>query len=307
MAIMNPLLKSVFTAAAVALVVLACSIALIAPQLRVSVVGPPALDQKRHYAFNGVQRLQIENNDGALRVRPHERDTVEVTARITMYTYLTEDEPMAREYMDSLLVSETGNNALTLTSEPEARPGELEVFVDYTIHVPLGTDLDIDNANGNVWVGRGSGDVRVQGRNADIEVFAPQGAVAARTTNGRIRVLDAPEGADLETVNGNVYAHIMGGRLRAESTNGSVVARVLDAGVEACDLISRNGGITVILSEPSAEVHAETGRGSVRSDAPLAPGAITHRRQMRGTIGDGGTRLNLDTLNGNIWITGSTS
>lgn len=303
---MNPLLKSLLTAATITVMVLACSIALIAPQLRLSVVGPPAVQQKRHYTFDAVQRLQLENNDGALRVRPHAGEAVEVEAHITMYTYSPEDEPIAREYMDSVLVSETANGALTLISEPDDRPGELDVFVDYTIHVPLGTDLHIDNANGNVWVGRGSGQVNVQGRNADIEVFAPQGEVTARTTNGRIRVLEAPHGADLETVNGNVYAHVSGGRLRADSTNGAVVARVLDAEVEACDLTSKNGGITVVLSEPSAEVRAETGRGSVRSDLPLNPEALTQHRLMRGAIGDGETRLNLHTLNGNIWIRGNT-
>jgi len=303
---MNPLLKSLLTAAAVAVMVLACSIALIAPQLRTSVVGPPTVQEERHYTFDAVQRLQLENRDGAIRVRPYEGDAVEVEARITMYTYSPEDNPIAREYMDSLLVSETVNSDLRLISEPDERPGELEVFVDYTIHVPFGTDLHINNGNGNVWVGRGSGQVTVQGRNADIEVFAPEGEVTARTTNGRIRVLEAPQGADLETVNGNVYAHMRGGRLRADSTNGAVVARVLDAGVEACDLTSRNGGITVILSEPSAEVYAETGRGSVQSDLPLSPEAVTQRRYMRGVIGGGETQLNLDTLNGNIWIRGNT-
>ncbi len=303
---MNPLLKSVLTAATVTVMVLACSIVFIAPQLRMSVVGAPAVQEQRHYAFDNVKRLQLENNDGALRVRSHDGDAVEVEAHITMYTYSPEDEPMAREYMESVLVPETANGALTLISEPGERPGELEVFVDYTIHVPFGTDLHINNGNGNVWVGRGSGQVTVQGRNADIEVFAPEGEVTARTTNGRIRVLEAPQGADLETVNGNVYAHMRGGRLRADSTNGAVVARVLDAGVEACDLTSRNGGITVILSEPSAEVYAETGRGSVQSDLPLSPEAVTQRRYMRGVIGGGETQLNLDTLNGNIWIRGNT-
>ena len=303
---MNPLLKSLLTAAAVAVMVLACSIALIAPQLRTSVVGPPTVQEERHYTFDAVQQLQLENRDGALRLRPYEGDAVEVEARITMYTYSPEDEPIAREYMDSVLVSETVNGTLRLISEPDERPGELEVFVDYTIHVPVGTDVNIDNANGNVRVGRGSGHVNVDGRNADIEVFAPQGEVTARTTNGRIRVLEAPRGADLETVNGNVYAHVRGGRLRADSTNGSVVARVLDADVEACDLTSQNGGITVLLSEPSAEVYAQTGRGSVQSDLPLNPEALMQRRQMRGVIGDGETRLNLDTLNGNIWIRGNT-
>ncbi|MFP4173230.1 MAG: DUF4097 family beta strand repeat-containing protein [Candidatus Hydrogenedentota bacterium] len=301
---MNPLLKSLLTAATVTVMVLACSIALIAPQLRMSVVGPPAVQEKRHYTFDAIQRLRLENNDGALRVRPHEGDAVEVEARITMYTYSPEDGPMAREYRDSLLVADAANGALTLISEPDERPGELKVFVDYAIRVPFGTDLHIDNANGNVWVGRGSGQVNVQGRNADLEVFAPRGKVTARTTNGRIRVLEAPHGADLETVNGNVYAHVSGGRLRADSTNGAVVARVLDAEVEACDLTSKNGGITVVLSEPSAEVYAETGRGSVRSDLPLDPRALTQRRQMRGAIGDRETRLNLHTLNGNIWIRG---
>jgi DUF4097 and DUF4098 domain-containing protein YvlB len=175
------------------------------------------------------------------------------------------------------------------------------------IYVPKKTAIHIDGANGNVFIGSGCGDVNIEGNNTDIEITEPLGRVDAKVANGRIRVTDAVEPAVLETVNGSVYVYMRGGSLRASTANGNIYAYLTDPDVSACDLTAMNGGITLAMAENcSAEVNATTGGGTVRSDLLFTQVQGVQRRQaLHGTIGDGRTRLTMNSLNGDIMITRS--
>ncbi|HPJ98824.1 MAG TPA: hypothetical protein PKW60_05020 [Candidatus Hydrogenedentes bacterium] len=65
-----------------------------------------------------------------------------------------------------------------------------------------------------------------------------------------------------------------------------------------------NGGITVVLDEQfSGTVDARTTHGGIRSDIPLdTSSGIQRRHHLRGNLGLGHAPLNLQTLNGNIWL-----
>ena len=110
-------------------------------------------------------------------------------------------------------------------------------------------------------------------------------------------------------MNGSIYATVADGGLRATTANGNIVATLVKPAVKTCDLTAMNGGITLLMAaDCSAEVDASTGRGTVRSELPVtAPTGQTKRRELRGRIGAGETRLNLNSLNGNISIARSDS
>ncbi len=194
--------------------------------------------------------------------------------------------------------------SLRLTTEPLERPGTLALQVEYTVQVPLGTNIDITGSNGNIWVAEGCGRVAVHSRNADIEILEPRGTVIARSTNGRISVFDARQSTTLQTVNGNIVAELLDGVLEASSTNGSITTRVLDARVSGCVLNTENGAIKVELGEGvSFTVDASAERGSVRSDFTVdRAGGPRRTRSLQGSVGDGKTKLNLTTGNGSIWL-----
>ena len=301
---MPPFLKSLITAIVAAAAILAFCVSVVAPNVRTPVVGSPLHQETRQLISPAAPKLRLVAEDGSVRVRVHGEDAVKIVADVAVYSHRREPDADLDAYLDQMLRLEADDERVTLVSEPGERPGGLDVFVDYTVLVPPGTDLNVTSANGNVWVAQGCGDVTVRGSNTDIEIIEPQGAVFARSTNGRIRVLDARHTTDLETVNGNVYAHMKGGSLNANTINGAIVTRVLGPDVSTCDLATQNGGITVVFSEEfEAQIDARTARGSVRADAPFAPDdGVTRRRQLRGGYGEGGTALNLDTLNGNIRI-----
>jgi DUF4097 and DUF4098 domain-containing protein YvlB len=62
-----------------------------------------------------------------------------------------------------------------------------------------------------------------------------------------------------------------------------------------------NGSITLDLpSALSAEVRATTVNGEISTDFPLSATGRISRRHVAGTIGGGGRRLDLETVNGSV-------
>ena len=301
---MKSVLRSIITAVLIAAAVLAFSIGVLASNLPRAVGGPDFLDS-REMKLPSAHTIQLVNEDGSAQVYTHDFDEVTVQASIKVYNRANLEQPALQGYVKSLITVNAMADTLRIVTEPEDRPDNIDIRVDYIIQVPVGAEIQIEGSNGNVWIQKGCGNVSVRGRNTDIEITEPRGYVEAQSTNGRIRVNDAPDGAKLKTVNGNIYAHMLGGALEAATTNGAIVARVLDPDVPACTLSSENGGITVVMADNcTATVDAVTDRGVVKSDLPIdATAGLQKSRHLKGTIGAGHTMLKLDTLNGNVWIT----
>jgi len=303
---MRTFLRSLITALCIAGAVQLFTVGVLAPRLP-PVMGQPAVQEDRTLVLPSAALFRLDNQDGSVHVHTHKRDDIRVQAEARAYTREDDAYPIAERYVASLIAVDATPEVLAIVTEPEERPDAVEIQVDYTILVPERTDITIEGANGNVWVSKGCGCVTVHGRNTDIEIVEPQGSVRAQSTNGRIRVVDAVDDTTLETVNGNVYAHMNAGALRAVTTNGAIVAHMRQPLCGDFNLSSQNGGITLVMSEGgSGRVEASTGRGVIKSDLPVdVSSGVRKRRHLQGAIGPGNTKLIMNTLNGNIWITRS--
>lgn len=136
-------------------------------------------------------------------------------------------------------------------------------------------------------------------------VRLPKGVkVAANTVNGSLDIRGASAEVDAHTVNGRIDASTSSGPVRAETVNGSIHVR-MDALQGDGDLSYRtvNGSITAELPATlDAELEMETVNGSLSSDFPLTVQGKLSPRHMRATIGKGGRRLELRTVNGSVEI-----
>ncbi|HET6341535.1 MAG TPA: DUF4097 family beta strand repeat-containing protein [Gemmatimonadota bacterium] len=142
-----------------------------------------------------------------------------------------------------------------------------DVEVNFVVAVPTGVRFHPTTVNGGIEANDLRGDVKAQSVNGGIMVFGT-GTVEAKTVNGEI---DAGIGSDSWT-----------GTLSFETVNGQISVR--------------------LPATVSAEVEAETVNGGLSSDFPLTmrPGRSWGPRRMEGTIGKGGSRLTLETVNGGI-------
>lgn len=297
------------TAVFIALAIQCFTIGVVAQKLPREVLRP-GVEQSRTLSYPAARRVRLHNADGGVQVATHEASDILIIANVRAYTASSAVTAVAEQYVETLLDITASSDLLDIVTEPQVRPAEVEeIRVDFSITVPKGTHISIDGANGNVLVGPGCGRIDVDANNADITLQGALDAIRAKSINGRIRVEQGTASTRLETVNGSVIASMDAGSLHASTTNGAILATLLGPAVASCDLTSLNGDITLGLTLGcSAEIQAASERGTVRPDLAvvLDPG-VQQRKMLRATLGDGKTRIALNSVNGDIAITRSST
>jgi hypothetical protein len=124
-----------------------------------------------------------------------------------------------------------------------------------------------------------------------------------RTVNGEIEAVSLSADVEAYTVNGDIDISTAG-FAQAATVNGSIQAEFGRADWDgSVEFETVNGSITVVLPEGlGAEVTAKTVNGSIETDFPLVVRGRFSSKSMSGTIGAGGGRLWLETVNGSLRI-----
>jgi hypothetical protein len=136
----------------------------------------------------------------------------------------------------------------------------------------------------------------------DFEVRLPKGVnVGAWSVNGGVSVDGATGEVEAGSVNGGVDATSSGGPVQASSVNGTVHARMGRVGNEDLDFSSVNGNVIAEFGEDiDAQVELSTVNGRFQTDWPVTITGRVDPRHLRATIGKGGRRIRLSTVNGNV-------
>lgn len=147
-----------------------------------------------------------------------------------------------------------------------SRQRENDVVVDFSVRIPKGVRVRVQTINGDIRVEDGAAEVDAEGANGNITIATATGPVTAKTTNGHVRAtvgkLDSRSDMTFSTVNGTVVAEFMGD---------------IDADIE---LVSINGRFA--------------------TDFPVTITGRIDPRRLRATLGKGGPRIRLATVNGNV-------
>lgn len=141
-----------------------------------------------------------------------------------------------------------------------------DVSVHFTVRLPKGVKVDAGTVNGALDVRGAGAEVVATTVNGRIDAATTHGPVTAHTVNGSIRVRMDELPAD--------------GDLSYSTVNGSVTAE-LPAALDA-------------------DVEMETVNGSLSSDFPLSVSGRITPKHLRATIGRGGRRIRLTTVNGSV-------
>jgi len=216
--------------------------------------------------------LEIRGINGAIRVERATGAEAEVVAQKTARRSDPAD-------VEITVVPHDGGVTLCAVYPPvdgkenECRPGggghnnthDNDVKVEWTVRLPDGVKLGAHTVNGDVTVRDASGAVQASTVNGDVDV-ATRGVAEASTVNGSIRA--ALGKADWT------------GTMAFSTVNGSVTLEV-PAGL-------------------SADVEAATVNGSIETDFPITVQGKFGSRRLKGTIGNGGRGLDVETVNGSI-------
>jgi hypothetical protein len=145
------------------------------------------------------------------------------------------------------------------------------------------------NRNNDVWV--------------EFQVRVPRGVkVGAHSVNGEVRVSDVAAEVDAETVNGSVIVSTIGGPVNARTVNGSVRASMGKFDLRSdLQFSSVNGSVVAeFANDIDADVDLSTVNGRFLTDFPVTISGRIDPRRLRATLGRGGPRIRLATVNGNV-------
>ena len=152
---------------------------------------------------------------------------------------------------------------------------------------------------------RSHGDRRDRGNEIWVEfhVAVPNGVkVGAHSVNGEVRVDGVAAEVDAESVNGSVMVATLAGPVNASTVNGSVRATMGKFDLNS-DLrfSSVNGSVIAeFADELNADVDLSTVNGRFLTDFPVTISGRIDPRRLRATLGKGGPRIRLSTVNGNV-------
>jgi hypothetical protein len=151
--------------------------------------------------------------------------------------------------------------------------------------------------------GEGRGHRNNNDVSVDFEVRLPKGVnVGAWSVNGEVSVDGATAEVEAGSVNGSVDATSSGGPVQASSVNGTVHARMgRIGGTEDLNFSSVNGNVIAEFGEDiDAQIELSTVNGRFQTDWPVTITGRVDPRHLRATIGKGGRRIRLATVNGNV-------
>jgi DUF4097 and DUF4098 domain-containing protein YvlB len=219
------------------------------------------------FKLNEGGRFSISNVNGSTVVTGGGGDSVEIVAikKADSQKDLDKIEIVISHSADEIVVeTELGesNHWYSLGSNSGS--------VKYEVIVPVGTRLNsVETVNGNISITGISGEVVAESVNGDLDVRDLSNDVSLSTVNGRIDAefarLEGQQRVKVETVNGRVIINL------PEDADVEISADTLNGGIDGSDF-----GL-------------ETDKGFVGSD-------------LKGKIGSGAARINIDTVNGAIKI-----
>lgn len=153
---------------------------------------------------------------------------------------------------------------------------------------------------------RSRGDHTRRGRDNDTSVEftvkLPAGVkLAVSTVNGELQVDGATSEVRASTVNGGVTAMSSGGPVNASTVNGDIDVRMRELGTGDLEYSTVNGSIEIqVPAALDADLDMRTVNGSLTSDFPVTVQGRMNPRRIRATIGKGGRRIRLETVNGSV-------
>jgi hypothetical protein len=170
--------------------------------------------------------------------------------------------------------------------------------------------LRVEKIAGDVGARAGSGSIRindvgnleVKTGSGSIDALAVRGAITASAGSGRIELEQTGAGdVSIHSGSGGVRVRGVRGGLSVSTSSGSIRAQgemVRDWSLEAS-----SGEITVELPPEAAfELDASTSSGSIDSERPVTMTGRLSKKALRGSVGSGGPRLDIETTSGSIVI-----
>jgi hypothetical protein len=161
--------------------------------------------------------------------------------------------------------------------------------------------VEVKTGSGSIKVEGGTGRVAASSGSGSIHIGGVSGKVGISTGSGSIEVLRATDATvDVSTGSGQIDIDGLKGGLTASASSGSI--HINGTPTSDWQLHTSSGSIVLGIPDGSAfRVQASTSSGSINTDHRLTISSVS-RRELTGTVGNGGVLVAARTSSGSIRI-----
>jgi len=304
-----------------------------------SIEGTHIWTMTRELPFDSGGSLRLRNRNGEITVTTWDEPRVRIRAEKRMrvrregFTFLwfhskgkipfkTVQE--AEDYFRQLKVEISGDaREVVVETEFPERKKNVNLAVDYEIHLPRQAAVDLQTSNGEISLTGIQGSAKLRSSNGKLACTDLGGALDARTSNGEIVVGNVQGEVKLSSTNGKLILEDVTGTAFAETSNGAIfclgVIGIVDletsngkielvhpqpiSASESIACRTSNGAIHLSLGQGSSfDLEADTSNGHVSTDFPVTASGKISSKRVSGKVGQGGPRVGLHSSNGSISI-----
>lgn len=254
-------------------------------------------------------RLELSTRSGQIMVRTWSRNAIQVSADIGSRSHLEVD---------------VGGGVAHISQS--SGHGDDDDQTDYRLTVPAWMDLDlstiedgditIEGTQGRVTASSVEGNVTVRGGKDFVSVHTVEGDVTVDGVVGRLEVNSVDGGITLTDIRGDIMAetvdgditmdHVQSADVEANTVDGNILYRGPIDRQGRYRLGSHDGDITIEASVVNAEFSIDTYEGEFIPcgfEVTLGNAGDHAKKRMRFTVGSGGARIDLESFDGNIYLT----
>jgi Toastrack DUF4097 len=275
---------------------------------------------ERKFQVNGPARLEIDTGSWDVTVHSGPVGAVTVTGRIHVNNrwLFGERSTRVQELQNSPPVRQDGNTI---------QIGQIHlnnIYVDYELTVPADTrvqsrtgsgdiridglqsDLDLQSGSGDLILENVTGKIQTRSSSGDVRARDISGPFSSQASSGDVQLEERGRGdVEIHTTSGNIEARGIDGALRVEAGSGDISADGKPAG----NWDARTGSGNVHLTIPRDSgfyLDASTSSGELNMNHSVTmtvQGNIdSARHQIKGTVGSGGPQVAVHTGSGDIDI-----
>lgn len=288
----------------------------------------------RTFSVNGPVRLELTTGSGDAHVTTGPAGEVRIHGVIHARSWSMESaEKRTSEIAANPPVTQDGN----LIHAGDVGLHLSDVSVDYTIVVPIDTeikgktgsgdftvndthgpasflsgsgDISVSNIVGDVTATAGSGDVKaenIQGQvhvltgSGDIVITNPKGQTRVNAGSGDIQITRPGDAVEAGTGSGDIQVSGATADLRLRSGSGTVTVDGNPGSTNYWDFHTSSGDVTLhVSSQASFRLYAKSSSGDIDAAIPVVMEGTAGKHELRARIGDGKARVEIETSSGGI-------
>ena len=290
----------------------------------------------RTFTVNGPVRLELANGSGDSRISAGSSGVVEIHAQFRVHAWSWRNAQRRLEDIETNPpVSQDGN--LIRVGEPDWRWSSMSASYDYTIAVPVDTEvravagsgsLRVDGVQGPANFVVGSGSIFATGVAKDTQAIVGSGDVRFADMGGQIDVTAGSGRVQIDRAKGEIRARAGSGEISIREPGDTVVAQAGSGGIDVrdatadlrlrtgsgeirvdgnpgatnfWDLHAASGGVSLrVPHDASFRLYAHTGSGNIDVGIPSVSEESSGRHEYQGRIGDGKARVEIETASGGV-------